>query len=117
MYSIAIAKPISIILINNIIFIMEKKKFIVYYVDDVNVPSDVYSADTLAMCIQYVDLQLLGMRRVDEEHPCSDSVMNSSRTFRYEIYRGGFIDKCDSEYPSDWVYLEASYVSDTYYVK
>ena len=95
---------------------MENKKFVVYYVDDVNLPADVYSADTLAMCIQYVDLQLLGCMRVDDEHPCSDSVFYSSKTYRYEIYDGCPIDTNGSEYASDWVYKEPLFVSDYYYV-
>ena len=95
---------------------MEKKKFRVYYVDDVNVSAEMYSSDSLAMSINYVEQQLEGMMKVDEEHPCSDCVMNSSRTFRYEIYDGDFIDECGSEYPSDWIYRDPVYISDTYYV-
>lgn len=94
---------------------MEKKKYIVYYNDEVNEVADVFSADTLEECKQWIDAQLEGMTPVDEEHPCTDDVMYSSHTFYYEVYDKPIVETNGSEYASDWVYNEAVYTTDYYY--
>ena len=90
---------------------MEKKKYIVYYNDDVNEPADVFSADTLEECKQWIDAQLEGMIPVDEEHPCSDDVMYSSKTFYYEVYEGDMIVETNGVEE----YNDLCYSSDYYY--
>ena len=67
---------------------MEKKKYVVYYNDEVNVPADVFTADTLEECKKWIDGQLEGMTPVDDEHPCSEKVFDSASTFFYEVYEG-----------------------------
>ena len=94
---------------------MKKKKYIVYYNDEVNEPADVFSADTIEECKQWIDAQLEGMIPVDEEHPCTDDVMYSSKTFYYEVYDKPIVETNGSEYASDWEYNEAVYSSDYYY--
>ena len=94
---------------------MKKKKYIVYYNDEVNEPADVFSADTIEECKQWIDAQLEGMTPVDEEHPCTDDVMYSSKTFYYEVYDKPIVETNGSEYASDWEYNEAVYSSDYYY--
>lgn len=90
---------------------MEKKKYVVYYNDEVNEPADVFSADTIAECKDWIEKQLEGLTPVDEEHPCSDDVMRSSKTFQYEVYEGEMITEIDGVA----VYSDLCYSSDYYY--
>ena len=60
---------------------MEKKKYIVYYNDEVNEPADVFSADTLEECKQWIDAQLEGMTPVGEEHYCTAMFSGQLRCF------------------------------------
>ena len=94
---------------------MEKKKYVVYYNDEVNEPADVFSADTLEECKHWIDLQLEVKIPGGEEHPCTDNVMYSSKTFYYEVYDKPIVETNGSEYASDWVYNEAVYTTDYYY--
>ena len=94
---------------------MGKKKYIVYRNDDVNEPVDVFSADTLEECKHWIDLQLEVKIPVDEEDPCTDNVMYSSKTFYYEVYDKPIVETNGSEYASDWAYNEAVYTTDYYY--
>lgn len=94
---------------------MEKKKYIVYKNDEVNEIADMFSADTLEECKTWINSQLEGMIPVDEEHPCTDDVMYSSKTFFYEVYDRPIIETNGSEYASDWIYNDAVYTSDYYY--
>ena len=88
---------------------MEKKKYVVYYNDEVNEPADVFSADTIAECKDWIEKQLEGLTPVDEEHPCTDNVMYSSKTFYYEVYDKPIVETNGSEYASDWTYNDAVY--------
>lgn len=94
---------------------MEKKKYIVYYNDEVNEPADVFTADTLTECEQWIAKNVEGLTPVDEEHPCTDDVMYSSKTFYYEVYDKPIVETNGSEYASDWEYNDAVYTSDYYY--
>ena len=94
---------------------MEKKKYIVYYNDEVNEVADVFSADTLEECKEWIDKQLECMTPVDEEHPCTDDVMYSAKTFFYEVYDRPIVETNGSEFASDWTYNEAVYTTDYYY--
>lgn len=90
---------------------MEKKKYIVYYNDEVNVPVDVFTSDTLEECKKWIDGQIEGMTPVDEEHPCTDDVMYSSKTFFYEVYDRPMIKTVNDED----IFNEAVYMTDYYY--
>ena len=90
---------------------MEKKKFIVYKDDEVNYPVAVFSADTIQECKDWINEQLEGMTPVNEEFPCTDDVMRSSKTFYYEVYEGEMITEIDGEA----VYSDPCYSSDYYY--
>lgn len=96
---------------------MRKKKFVVYYNDEVNEPSDVFSADTLGECKHWIDLQLECMIPVDDEHPCTDNVMHSAKTFYYEVYDKPIVENNGSDYASDFVYNDAVYSTSSYYAK
>ena len=86
---------------------MEKKKYIVYKNDDVNEPVDVFSADTIAECKEWINEQLEGMTPVNEEYPCTDDVMRSFKTFQYEVYEGEMITEIsDLCYSSDYYYKD-----------
>ena len=90
---------------------MEKKKYIVYYNDEVNEPAEVFSADTITECEDWISDQLEGKTQVDEEHPCTDDVMNSAKTFSYEVYEGDMIEEINGVA----IYNDFCYASDYYY--
>ena len=88
---------------------MEKKKFIVYKDDEVNEPVDVFSADTIAECKEWINNELEGMTPVAELY--DDRVVNSAKTFYYEVYEGEMITEIDGVA----VYGDLCYSSDYYY--
>lgn len=96
---------------------MKKKKYSVYYNDEVNEVADVFSANTLEECKEWISKELEGMTPVNEEFPCTDNVMYSSKTFFYEVYDRPIIETNGSEYESDWTYNEAVFQTDYYYTK
>jgi hypothetical protein len=91
------------------------KRYTVYYNDEVNEVADVFSADTLEECKEWINKELEGMTPVNEEYPCTDDVMYSSKTFFYEVYDRPIVETNGSEYESDWTYNEAVYMTDYYY--
>lgn len=95
----------------------EKKKYTVYKNDEVNEIVDMFSANTLEECKEWINKELEGMVPVDEEHPCTDDVMYSSKTFFYEVYDRPIVETNGSEYASDWTYNEAVYQTDYYYTE
>ena len=90
---------------------MEENKFNVYFNDDVNLPIIVFESDSLEECKDWIKEQLKGKTPVDDEYPCTDDVMCSSRTFGYEVYKGSMIVEEDGE-P---VFNNCCYSSDFYY--
>ena len=90
---------------------IEKKKYLVYLNDDVNEPIVVFSADTIQECEDWIAEQLEGKIPVDEEHPCSENVMNSSHTFYYEVYEGDMIVETNGVAE----FNDLCYASDYYY--
>lgn len=88
---------------------MEKKKFIVYKNDEVNEPVDVFSADTIVECKEWINNELEGMTPVAELY--DDRVVNSAKTFYYEVYEGEMITEIDGVA----VYSDLCYSSDYYY--
>lgn len=89
----------------------QQKKYVVYYNDEVNEMADVFSADTLEECQAWIDEDLRGRIPVDEEHPCTDDVMYSSRTFYYDVYDRPIVEVVDDED----VFNEPVYSTDYYY--
>ena len=90
---------------------MEKKKYTVYYDDEVNEVADVFSADTLEECKEWINEQLEGKTPVNEEYPCTDDVMYSSKTFFYKVYDRPIIEIVNDEE----IFNEAVYMTDYYY--
>ena len=90
---------------------MEEKKFNVYFNDEVNCPAVVFSADTLKECKDWIKDELKGKTPVNDEYPCTDDVMYSSRTFYYEVYEGDIIVEVDGEH----VFNDCCYYSNYYY--
>lgn len=95
---------------------MDKKKYIVYYNDEVNEVAEVFSAETLDDCKDWINMQLEGMIPVNDEYSCTDDVMFSSKTFFFAVYDRPIVETNGSEYESDWIYNEAVYTSDYYYI-
>lgn len=95
---------------------MEKKKYIVYYNDKVNEVAEVFSAETLDACKDWINNQLEGMIPVNDEYPCTDDVMFSSNTFFFEVFDRPIVDTNGSEYEPDCIYNDSVYSSDYYYV-
>ena len=90
---------------------MEKKKYIVYYNDEVNEPAEVFTADTLTECEAWIEDHVEGPTPVNEEYPCTDDVSRSSKTFCYEVYEGEMITEVNGQA----VYNDWCYPSDHYY--
>lgn len=88
---------------------MEKKKYIIYKNDDVNEPVDVFSADTIAECEEWINEQVKGLTPVTEQY--DERVVNTSKTFYYEVYEGEMITDIDGVA----VYSDLCYSSDYYY--
>lgn len=94
---------------------MKSKKYIVYYNDEVNEVADVFSADTLEECREWITNDLEGKTPVDEEHNCTDDVMRSAKTFYYEVYDRPIVETNGSEFASDWTYNDPVFTTDYYY--
>lgn len=86
---------------------MKKKKYIVYYNDEVNDPNEVFTADTLTECEDWIEDQLEGKTPVNEEY--DDSML--SKVFSYEVYEGEMITEVNGQA----VYNDWCYASDYYY--
>ena len=90
---------------------MKETKFKVYYNDDVNCPAIVFEADTLVECKEWIAEEVKGKTPVNDEFPCTEDVMRSSRTFCYEVYEGEMIVEEDGEA----IFKDFCYTSDYYY--
>lgn len=93
---------------------MEKKKYVVYYNDEVNEVAEVFSSDTLEECKEWINRQLDGMILVEALY--DNNVVNTSKTFFYEVYDSPIVDTHGSVYASDWTYNDAVYTTSYYYV-
>ena len=90
---------------------MEKKKYIVYYNDEVNEPAEVFTADTLTECEDWIEDHVEGLTPVCYEYPYTDDVSGSSEVFSYEVYEGEMITDVNGQA----VYNDWCYASDYYY--
>lgn len=86
---------------------MEKKKYIVYYNDEVNDPNEVFAADTLTECEDWIEDHVEGLTPVNEEY--DDSML--SKVFSYEVYENEMITEVNGQA----VYNDWCYSSDYYY--
>ena len=86
---------------------MEKKKYIVYYNDEVNEPAEVFTADTLTECEDWIEDHVEGLTPVNDEY----DVFMSCEVFSYEVYEGEMITEVNGQA----VYNDWCYSSDYYY--
>ena len=92
---------------------MEKKKYIVYYNDEVNEPAEVFTADTLTECEDWIEDNVEGLTPVNDEYPCTDDVFRSSKVFCYEVYEGEVITESDGQaFFDDWCFASEYYYRD-----
>ena len=88
---------------------MEKKKYIVYYNDEVNEPAEVFTADTLIECEDWISDQVEGKTPVNDND--SEDVINSAKTFSFEVYEGDMIELINGVA----IFNDFCYASDYYY--
>ena len=85
------------------------EKYTVYYNDEVNEITPMFSADTLKACMKWIDEQLEGKTSVDAQY--DENVVNTSKTFIYEVYDRPVVEIVDDEV----IYNEPIYSTDYYY--
>ena len=90
---------------------MKNGNYRVFYNDGVNVPVEVFWADTLEECNEWIDENLKGKTPVNDEFPCTEDVMCSASTYCYEVYDGEMIVEEDGEA----AFNDCCYSSDFYY--
>ena len=85
----------------------------IYYNDGVNCVC-VHTCSTLEEAKGWINEQLKGYTVVDDDHMCSDDVMESAKTALYEVYDGEpIIIKEHGEYS----FAELIYESDHFYTE
>lgn len=91
---------------------MEKKKFVVYYNDEVNEPAEVFSANTLTECEDWIEDHVEGKTPVYYEYPFTDDGL-SSNVFSYEVYEGEMITEINGQAVfNDWCFASDYYYRD-----
>ena len=60
----------------------------IYFYDGVQQSTCVHTSSTLEKAKKWVNKQLKGYTMVDDDHPCSDDVIASSRTAQYMVFDG-----------------------------
>lgn len=88
-----------------------EKKYKVYYNDDVNAPVAMFSAESLEECKAWIKETAGALTSVDDEHPCSNEVFDSSDVFCFEVYNRPIVEVIDDED----VFNEPVYQSAPYY--
>jgi hypothetical protein len=86
----------------------------IYYNDGVNPSECVHTCSTLKDAKEWIIRELKEFTMVDDEHPCSDDVYESSHTAKYEVYDGdpiiikedGETESFDPVYESCYFYTE-----------
>lgn len=87
-------------------------KYHVWYNDDVNESVEVYSADTLEECKQWIDETTKHAEKFQDGD--SEYLLSTSRTYEYEVFHGNkYIpvedacpDVADPVYLSDYFYTD-----------
>ena len=86
----------------------------IYFNDGVQPGTWVRTCNTIREAKKWVKKQLKGFTMVDDNHPCSDDVIASSRTAEYMVFDGepftydedGEICLAEPIYESDYFYTE-----------
>lgn len=60
----------------------------IYFYDGVQQSTCVHTCSTLEKAKKWVNKQLKGYTMVDDDHPCSDDVIASSKTAMYMVFDG-----------------------------
>lgn len=89
----------------------EKKKYTVYKNDEVNEPVEVFTADTIQECKDWIYERVETLTPVDD----NDDVLFHLDTFQYEVYDKPIVETNGSEFASDWTYNDAVYETGYYY--
>lgn len=90
-----------------------EKNYKVYYNDEVNEIAEVFAANTLDECKQWISEDLVNKTPVDEEHNCTDNILYSAKTFYYEVYDRPVVEVIDDEN----IFNEAVYTTGYYYAE
>lgn len=86
-------------------------KYVIYYNDEVNPATRVTCKDSLEYAESHVRVLIGNKKIVHGESECGESVFNSERVARYEVYEedmlllddyGHVVDFRDPVYVSDW---------------
>lgn len=65
----------------------------IYFDDGVQPSTCVHTCSTIEEAKSWVDKQLQGYTMVDDDHPCTEDVIFSSRTAKYRVFDGvPFVD-------------------------
>lgn len=86
----------------------------IYYTDGVNPSTFQHTCSTLEEAKGWINEQLKGYTVVDDDHMCSEDVMESAKTALYEVYDGapvtfnedGDEDFHDPVYESPYFYTD-----------
>lgn len=91
----------------------KEKKYNVYYNDGVNEIVEVYAANTLDECKQWISDQLGKKEPVGEHEQRADLGVSFADTFLYDVYDRPIIEVVDDED----IFNDPVYSSDYYYRK
>lgn len=91
----------------------KEKKYKVYYNDGVNEIIEMYAADTLDECKQWISEQLGKKEPVGDYEQRSDFGLSFADTFFYEVYDRPIVDVVDDED----IFNDPVYTSNYYYTK
>ena len=86
----------------------------IYFDDGVQPSKCVHTCSTIEEAKQWISEQLQGFTMVDDDHPCSDDVIASSRTAMYVIFDGEPITIDEDGEPT---FAEPIYESDYFYTE
>ena len=89
------------------------EKYVVYLNDGYNYPEDVFSADTLEECIDWINEDLKSRTPVDHECDDFDEMLRYFRIFLYQVCKGDYIVDVNGAFE----YNESLYISDYYYIE
>lgn len=85
----------------------------IYFDDGVNEPSLIKQADSIGIAVEYAKTFASEHTLVDDDHPCSDDVLNSSKVASIEVYDGEIITMVEGEaklaeplYTTPYFYVE-----------
>ena len=86
----------------------------IYYIDGVQPGTWVRTCNTIREAKKWVNKQLKGYTMVDDDHPCTDDVIASSRTAKFMVFDGGPIT---TDEDGELTFAEPIYTSDYFYTE